>query len=94
MLQKLQAEADAILAWSIIGATEWYEHGLMVPERVRAASEAYADAMDSLGLWLTEDCEHDADARESAGVLHAAYRIWKQARTRRPTTGSGPNCRA
>jgi putative DNA primase/helicase len=81
MLDKLRAEAGAILAWMIVGAVEWNECGLMVPESVRVASEAYADAMDSLGLWLSECCDRsDPDLREAGQLLYDSYRQWKEAR--------------
>jgi len=86
MLAKLQAEAGAVLAWLIAGATDWHESGLRVPDRVRAATDAYADAMDSLRNWLAECCELDPDARGGASVLYRSYRDWKIERGEQPVS--------
>jgi putative DNA primase/helicase len=81
MADKLQAEAQAILAWLIRGAVDWHESGLMVPTRVRAASDDYADAMDSLGLWIAECCDRsDPQRREGGKLLYDSYKAWKEAR--------------
>jgi putative DNA primase/helicase len=86
MLAKLKGEAGAILAWLIVGAADWHECGLQVPERVRAASDEYADAMDSLGLWLTECCRRTGDLSDSerASMLYRSYRDWKGGRGESP----------
>ena len=88
MLAKLQAEAGAILAWMIVGAADWFGSGLTVPERVRAASDAYSDAMDSLGLWLADCCRRTGDELDSerAGVLYHSYADWKRARGEQPVS--------
>ena len=41
--EKLAAELDGILAWGVEGAVEYLAHGLRVPEKVRAATEAYRE---------------------------------------------------
>jgi putative DNA primase/helicase len=86
MLAKLKAEAGAILAWLIIGAADWYESGLEVPDHIRAVSNEYADAMDSLGLWLGECCQRSGDPMDSerASLLYSSYSDWKRGRGESP----------
>jgi len=55
--ERLKAEWPAILGWMIRGSVEWQRQGLAPPDAVRAATEAYLDAEDSLALWLPECCE-------------------------------------
>lgn len=88
MLAKLRREGGAILAWLIGGAREWYERGLMVPEQVRAASDEYAAAMDSMGLWLSDCCVQTGDPsdRERAKALYDSYSDWKGARGESPVS--------
>jgi phage/plasmid-associated DNA primase len=55
---------------------------------VRAASDEYADAMDSLGLWLAECCLRtgDRDDGERAGLLYRSYSDWKKGRGEAPVS--------
>ena len=50
-------EWPAILGWMIQGCLEWQREGLAPPETVRAATEAYLEAEDSLALWFADCCE-------------------------------------
>ena len=88
ILRKLTAEAGAILAWMIGGAVEWYERGLEVPERVRAASEEYLHAMDSLGLWIEECCDlaDDLLTTETSTRLYRSDSSWKDRRGEHPVS--------
>jgi putative DNA primase/helicase len=87
MLEKLKAEGPAILGWLIKGARLWCEYGLVVPGPVLAASHEYADAMDSLKLWLDECCDQtDRDRRERAGLLYRSFADWKIARGEKPVS--------
>jgi putative DNA primase/helicase len=53
---KLRKEWPGILQWAIAGCLEWQHKGLMQPEAVRAATDAYLEGEDSLALWLAECC--------------------------------------
>jgi putative DNA primase/helicase len=78
MLDKLKAEAPAILAWIVEGAMKWNSDGLRVPASVRDASSEYMADHDDLALWLTECCEMQGEAK--AGELYASFSAWKKAR--------------
>ncbi len=88
MLEKLKAESGAILAWAIAGAAEWYRRGLEGPDDVRAASAEYANAMDSIGMWLEECCEGvgDPTASETSAYLYRSYAEWKRRRGEHPVS--------
>ena len=55
--EKLEAEAEGILAWIVEGAQMYLTGGLQHPKAVREAREAYRSQMDLLSEWLDECCE-------------------------------------
>jgi putative DNA primase/helicase len=80
--KKLEAEADAILAWSIEGARLWVEHGLAEPAAVRDATEDYRADMDVLADFMSEKCVlHGACVNTN---LYKAFMEWQQANGEKP----------
>lgn len=55
--RKLMAEAGGILRWMIDGCLDWQREGLIRPESVKAATEAYFSDQDLFGQWLEDCCE-------------------------------------
>lgn len=78
MLDKLKAEAPAILAWIIEGAMKWQVGGLAVPNSVRDASADYMADHDDLQLWIDERCEMQGEAK--ASDLYKSFTNWKKDR--------------
>jgi putative DNA primase/helicase len=78
MLDKLKAEAPAILAWIVEGALKWQADGLAVPASVRDASADYMADHDDLQQWVDECCEMQGEAQ--AGHLYTSFSNWKKAR--------------
>ncbi|AGU50363.1 putative plasmid/phage primase, P4 family [Variovorax paradoxus B4] len=78
MLDKLKAEAPAILAWIVQGALKWQTDGLAVPASVRDASADYMADHDDLQQWVDECCEMQGEAQ--AGHLYTSFSNWKKAR--------------
>ena len=78
MLEKLKAEAPAILGWIVRGAMAWHVDGLKVPASVRDASQEYMSDHDDLQLWIDECCELEGNAR--ASDLYTSFANWKKAR--------------
>lgn len=54
--KKLRAEVDGIFAWMVEGALEYLNHGLDIPEAVRAASEEYRQESDPIGTFIRLAC--------------------------------------
>lgn len=52
---KLEAEWPGILAWAIAGCLDWQKHGLIIPEKVRAATDAYFQDQDVFKQWLDDE---------------------------------------
>jgi putative DNA primase/helicase len=76
LIDKLQAELPGILAWCVRGCMAWQRQGLGMPERVRAATNAYQAEMDLVAQFLEENCVLNSLATVTAGVLYAEYRTW------------------
>ena len=77
---KLRAEAGGILAWAIEGCLAWQRTGLQAPDVVRLATEDYLEQEDSVGAWLAECCETDANAWTASATLWESWTQWAQAR--------------
>lgn len=76
--EKLKAEGPAILRCAIDGAIEWQRRGLLVPNRVAAASKDYLDGEDLLGQFLADETVLDRAAFTLTADLHARFRQWTE----------------
>ncbi len=81
--EKLKGEASGILNWLIDGLCDWREHGLIEPEEVRKATQAYRDQSDDVGRFLSATCEVGEDlperpCRVKAKDLFDAYAAWAE----------------
>lgn len=73
--RKLRAEADAILSWMVDGAIDYLNHGLGIPDAVRAASAEYRQESDAIGSFIRTACNvtgEDTD-RENPLDLFMAF---------------------
>jgi putative DNA primase/helicase len=82
LTEKLKAEGPAVLRWMVDGFLEWQCDGLMVPERVRAATDEYLADQDSLSQWAEECTEADESpfAFETTRALFKSWRGWAEDR--------------
>lgn len=76
---RLREEAPAILRWAIDGCLAWQNQGLNPPEVVTAASDAYLDSEDSIGVWLTERCDLGGTALFPFCRLYDDWKSWAEA---------------
>jgi putative DNA primase/helicase len=74
--EKLEAELPGILAWSVAGCLRWQADGLATPGEVRAATDEYRRAEDTIGSFLEDCCDLFPDAITPARELYAAYVAW------------------
>lgn len=74
---KLQADAEAILAWMVAGTGAWLESRLVTPDEVMEATGAYRTEMDTIGQFI-DDCVQGASggAFLASGQVYKAYRTW------------------
>ena len=74
--EKLKAEADGILAWAVQGCQVWRQHGLGVPEEVKAATNSYREEMDILGEYLKDRCRLSLESKVFSKDLYESYSAW------------------
>lgn len=80
MIERLHAEAPAVMAWIVAGAVRWYAEGMTVPDTVVAASADYMSENDDVAMWIEERCVVAASAKARATPLYADYLSWLKAR--------------
>ncbi|MEJ8640058.1 phage/plasmid primase, P4 family [Streptomyces sp. MS2.AVA.5] len=71
-------EGPGILGWLINGARRYLagDRDLTGPERVRIATNAYAETEDHTGRFYEESCRLAPELRAEQAALYAAYRAW------------------
>jgi putative DNA primase/helicase len=75
---KLEAEREGILAWAVQGCLDWQREGLAAPEKIREATAAYREQMDSMASFLAERCSVDTGATVTATELYDAFLDWSK----------------
>ncbi|NTF32319.1 DNA primase family protein [Rhizobium skierniewicense] len=71
----LETEREGIFSWMVQGALEYLQHGLRVPDGVRAATAEYREESDPIGAFLRNACHvtgKDTD-RETPEDLYNGY---------------------
>lgn len=81
---KLWAERNGVLNWILDGVRIWLERGLVVPDRVRAATDEYRADSDPLGRFIAECIEPAPNESVQASVMYEAYKAWCAASAERP----------
>jgi putative DNA primase/helicase len=85
--KKLQGEASGILNWMLDGLSRWIERGLVLPDKVKAATQQWRDSSDQLGRFLKYCCEmappetdpEDKSWRAQSSQLLAVHNAWARA---------------
>jgi len=73
---RLTADLGGVLGWMMHGYMDWKENGLAPPDKVRSASAEYFDDEDSIGQWITEQCEPGDGLSSPANTLFANWTQW------------------
>jgi P4 family phage/plasmid primase-like protien len=76
---RLLAERDGILAWSLQGCLEWQRTGLRPPAAVMAATDDYFEAEDAIGRWIDERCVRGPNHAEGSTALYTSWKAWAEA---------------
>jgi putative DNA primase/helicase len=76
LLEKLQQEAEGVLAWAVRGCLDWQSQGLNPPNIVQQAKQDYRDESDSVALFMKACCERIANETVTKNHLHVAYQGW------------------
>ena len=75
----LAAEGAGVLNWLLSGFLWWADHGLALPEAVKAATSDYRDESDPIGQFLDICTEKKKGAFAAAKELFEAYETWCKA---------------
>lgn len=78
LMDKLRAEAPAILQWAIEGCLEWQRQGLNPPQAVLSATADYLVEQDSFGQWITDSCETHSAFSTPFMDLFKSYEEWSE----------------
>jgi putative DNA primase/helicase len=79
--ETLRGEWPGLLRWMIEGCLDWQASGLVRPEAVQAATEAYFDDQDLFGQWLNEKCDAEPGNEykwETVSNLFASWRAFAE----------------
>lgn len=76
---RLEGEADAVLAWMVAGYQQWRRRGLDEPAAVTEATSAWRADSDALGRFLDERCVQNPHVHVRSGELFAAWAAWCEA---------------
>jgi putative DNA primase/helicase len=71
---KLAADADAVLKWTVDGWTDYNTNGLNAPETVTVATENYRADSDAVGRFITEMCFLSPAVYSTTGELFTAWK--------------------
>ena len=64
------------MAWAITGCLDWQENGLVIPPKVRAATDAYFDRQDVFAQWLSQETVAGADFDDTNTRLFDSWRCF------------------
>jgi putative DNA primase/helicase len=73
---KLEAEAPGILAMLVLGCRAWQSQGLCPPTAMSEAGAEYQESQDTIGAFLSEQCETGPGYHASRAQLYSAYKQW------------------
>lgn len=76
--EKLRAELPGILAWAVRGCLEWQKNGLIVPAKIKQATDEYQTEMDIIAGFLADCCIVSSLASVTASAIYQAYKTWTE----------------
>lgn len=74
--EKLSAEYEGILKWSVEGFQIWQKQGLGRPDKVVAATNEYQEESDLIGNYIEERCVLGQDCKVQSGVILKDVQQW------------------
>ena len=86
---KLKGEAPGILNWLLDGLCDWLDNGLIDPEDVVAATEAYRSDSDPLGRFLDACVEHVPGEKVQSSIMHELFNAWAAVNGERQWSNKG-----
>lgn len=82
--EKLEEEAEGILAWAVEGFKQWRERGLKPPTIVRNSVKEYRKEEDLLSLFMDDHVLEDENSVERLKDVYQAYERWALTNREKP----------
>lgn len=76
LAEKLQAEAEGILAWMVQGCLDWQAQGLNEPETVLQATQEYRGESDVIGQFIESECYINPGMQVRFSDFFAVFEKW------------------
>lgn len=76
LYDKLIKEAPGVLNWLIEGLYTWKTQGMLTPDIVKLATNAYRNEEDIIKTFLTDCCIQKASALVKSSDLYARFQAW------------------
>lgn len=77
--RRLEARADAVLAWMVEGYVNYRKVGMSEPPRVLVATDEYQASADPVRRFVKEACFVSPQAASRTRELYAAWQAWARA---------------
>jgi len=77
--EKLISEREGILNWLVIGAVNWYDSGLQIPEIIRQSTIEYKEELNIIGDFLSMCTDNDLTSKVTSTNLYKVYVFWCKA---------------
>ncbi len=88
LVEKLKADAGAILGWVILGCVEWQRHELGVPARIMRATDEYFEEEDLVGRWASERVVRRVEGETGSAALFEDWSGWCRKNGEEPGTNT------
>ncbi len=79
LVEKLRGELPGILRWAVQGCLEWQRDGLQAPAPILDAVRQYREESDTLGRFITEQCEVRKLAQVKSSTFFQRYQQYAEA---------------
>ena len=78
LLSRLMKTAPAIMQWAVDGLMDWRENGLIVPDTVKAETNAYFEEQDEFAAFLETHCVLDPLNKKICAPAGDLFRLWQE----------------
>lgn len=78
---------EAVLAWAVAGAVDWFANGLHLPASVEAATAALFASNDFLSKFTDDMCVKDPAGTVTVKMLWDSYERWCESQGEEPAQG-------
>lgn len=89
VLAEFWEERSGILNWILEGTQRYFTNGLIIPAKVRAATDSYREEMDPVANFIRDCLVEERGAKVQARPMYQAYCEWCDENAVRPFKETG-----